>query len=295
MPELPDVTVYIERLTAAVCGKPLRRVRIPSPFLLRSVDPPINQLEGSVVQGFSRLGKRIVWEFDGDVYLVLHLMIAGRLKWRDAECTIPKKLGLAAFDFDHGSILLTEAGSKKRASLFCVSGRAGLAAHDRGGLEVMDSTLDDFRNALFTENRTLKRALTNPRLFSGVGNAYSDEILHRARLSPLQLTRNLSPEDVACLHQSTIETMADWTDRLREETGDDFPEKVTAFRKDMAVHGKYRQPCPVCSAPIQRIVYAKHEVNYCARCQTEGRLLADRAFSRLLKKDWPKTLDEWED
>lgn len=295
MPELPDVTVYVERLQAFVGGEVLQRIRIASPFLLRSVEPKPSAVENQPVETIFRMGKRIVFGFPDNRFIVIHLMIAGRLRWRETGCAIPRKVGLAALDFPSGSVLFTEAGSKKRASLYIVGSSEQLEQHDRGGMEVMDCSVDAFETALKTENRTLKRALTNPRTFSGIGNAYSDEILHTARLSPLQLTRNLSSDEVSRLHAATIGTLQLWTERLREETGDGFPEKVTAFREGMAVHGRYRQPCPVCDAPIQRIVYASHEVNYCAKCQTDGRLLADRAFSRLLKSDWPRTLDEWED
>jgi formamidopyrimidine-DNA glycosylase len=294
MPELPDVTVYVERLNALVKGTSLAGIRISSPFLLRSVAPTPSDIENRTVNAVSRLGKRIVFELDDQYCVIIHLMIAGRLRWRPPAAAIPKRVGLAAFDFPHGSLLFTEAGSTKRASLH-IARRVDLPEHDRGGLEILSCSLQDFSKALVTENRTLKRTLTNPRTFSGIGNAYSDEILHRARLSPLQLTRNLTSDEISRLHEATVETMSTWIDRLRRETSDGFPEKVTAFRSEMAVHGKYNQPCPVCGARVQRIVYARHEVNYCARCQTGGRLLADRAFSKILKDDWPRTLDEWED
>jgi len=294
VPELPDVVVYIESLEKRVVGELLERVRITSPFLLRSVDPPIADVEGTRVTGIGRLGKRIVIELEDDLFLVIHLMIAGRLRWRDRGQAIQKKVGLAAFDFSNGTVLFTEASGKKRASLHAVRGREGLSQHDRGGIQVMSCNAAEFKEAITRENRTLKRALTDPRFLSGVGNAYSDEILHAARLSPLQLSRNLSDEEIEHLHAKTIEVLQLWIDRTRQDVGDGFPEKVTAFREGMAVHGRYRKPCPVCGSPVQRIVYTSNEVNYCATCQTEGRLLADRAFSRLLKKDWPKTLENSE-
>ncbi len=295
MPELPDVTVYVERLQDLVVGTTLERVRLASPFVLRSVDPPISAAEERQVMDVMRMGKRIVLCLEAELFLVIHLMIAGRLRWRGAGKAVPKKLGLAAFDFENGTLLLTEAGSKKRASLHVAAGRDALAQHDRGGLEVLDASLEQFQEALRRENHTLKRALTDPRLFSGIGNAYSDEILHAARLSPLQLTRNLGDDEVGRLYRQTGAVMQTWIDRLRVEVGSGFPEKVTAFRDGMAVHGRFGEPCPACGSRVQRIVYARTEVNYCARCQTEGRLLADRALSRLLKGDWPKTVDEWED
>jgi formamidopyrimidine-DNA glycosylase len=294
MPELPDITAYIDALERLLVGQPIHKVRLASPFVLRSVDPPIAAIEGKRVLGFDRLGKRIVFKLEDDLYLILHLMIAGRLRWRPTGQPIPKKLGLAAWDFPDGTLMLTEAGSKKRASLHVVRGEAAMQEHDPGGLEVLGSTLADFRTALARENRTLKRAMTNPRTFSGIGNAYSDEILHAARLSPLKRTSGLTDEESERLHRVTMAQMTMWMDRLREEVGEGFPEKVTAFRKDMAVHGKFGEPCPVCQSPVQRIVFAANEVNYCATCQTGGKLLADRALSRLLKGDWPKTLDEWE-
>jgi formamidopyrimidine-DNA glycosylase len=294
MPELPDVAVYVDCLRPRVVGQPLERARLRSAFLLRSVEPPLSEAGGRRVSEVSRLGKRIVFALEGDLFLVFHLMIAGRFRWRERGAAIPPKLGLAAFDFPAGTLLLTEAGSRKRASLHVVRGRGGLAEHDRGGLEVLDCGLDAFRAALRSRNHTLKRALTMPRLFSGIGNAYSDEILHHARLSPLQWTSRLTDEEVARLHASAVEVLRLWTDRLRAEAGDGFPEKVTAFREGMAVHGRFRQPCPDCGAPVQRIVYADNETNYCARCQTGGKVLADRALSRLLGEDWPRTLEEWE-
>ncbi len=292
MPELPDIVVYIEALEQRVLHTPLERVRIANPFVLRTAVPPLEAVEGKRVLGLRRLGKRIGFALEGDLFLVIHLMIAGRLHWADRGAKIKKKLGLAALDFESGTLLLTEAGSTRRASLHVIAGEAGLAAMDRGGLEVMDSSLDAFRAALTRENHTLKRALTDPRLFSGIGNAYSDEILHAARLSPLKLTSKMTDEEIARLHVSVIDTMHAWIARLREDAGSGFPEKVTAFRPQMAVHGRFGQPCPVCGSPVQRIVYAANECNYCVRCQTEGRLLADRALSRLLKEDWPRQLEQ---
>jgi formamidopyrimidine-DNA glycosylase len=270
-------------------------VRLRSPFLLRSVEPPLATLAGRRVADVRRLGKRIVFAFEDDLFLVLHLMIAGRLKWREAGKKSAGKIDLGAFDFSTGTLLLTEAGSKRRASLHVVQGEAGLAAFDRGGLEVLHATLEQFVERLTGESHTVKRALTDPRLFSGIGNAYSDEILHRARLSPVRLTRRLSPEETRALFDATRATLTEWTERLREETGEGFPEKVTAFRDEMAVHGRYGEPCPVCGSPVQRIRYADNETNYCPTCQTDGKLLADRALSRLLKEDWPRSLEELEE
>lgn len=292
VPELPDITVYVESLERRILGEILADVHLRSPFLLRSVDPPLAAVKGRRVVGVRRLGKRIVFALDGELFLVLHLMIAGRLKWRPVGKKPATKVDLAVFDFASGTLLLTEAGSKRRASLFVVAGADGLRDFDRGGLEVLDATLEDFSARLMSESHTVKRSLTDPRLFSGIGNAYSDEILHRARLSPVRLTRRLTPDEVTRLFDATRTTLTDWTARLREETGNGFPEKVTAFREGMAVHGRYGKPCPVCGAPVQRIRYADNETNYCARCQTEGRLLADRALSRLLKEDWPRSLEE---
>lgn len=294
MPELPDIVVYIDSLKPRVVGHTLRKVRVINPFLLRTFDPPIAEAEGKTIRSLRRLGKRIVFELGDELFLVLHLMIAGRLLWKPAGTKPPGKIGLAAFDFDDGTLILTEAGSKRRASLHLVRGETALAAHQPGGLEVLDSDLAAFRAALIRENHTLKRSLTDPHLFSGIGNAYSDEILHRAKLSPLTWTTRLSDEEIARLFAATRETLLEWIDRLREETGDRFPEKVTAFRKDMAVHGKFREPCPVCGTAIQRIAYAENETNYCPRCQTGGQVLADRALSRLLKGDWPRSIEEWE-
>ena len=293
MPELPDVELYLSALRAHIGGRTLQKVRLATPFLLRSVDPPLDRVEGRTVTGFRRIGKRIVWELD-DIFLVFHLMIAGRFKWRDHGATIPRKVGLAAFDFAHGTLLLTEAATQKRASLHVVQGEQALASLDPGGIDVMTSDVDAFAAALRKESHTLKRALTDPHLFSGIGNAYSDEILHRAKLSPFKLTRQLDASDISILHSATISTLTEWMDRLKRETGDVFPEKVTAFHDGMAVHGRFGHPCPRCSTPVQRIVHGEHEVNYCPACQTEGRLLADRALSKLLKDDWPKTLDELE-
>ncbi|MDJ0849568.1 MAG: DNA-formamidopyrimidine glycosylase family protein [Myxococcota bacterium] len=294
MPELPDVTVYIEALEARIVDREIQKVRIVGPSLLKSVDPPIGDAEGRRVVGLRRLGKRIVWELEGKLFLVFHLMIAGRFRWKKAGAAVSRKLGLAGFDFENGTLLLTEAGTKRRASLHFVRGEEELATHDRGGLEVMDAHPEAFRERLLQGNHTLKRALTDPTLFSGIGNAYSDEILHRARLSPVRLTRQLEESEITRLFEATRETLALWTERLRAQAGDDFPEKVTAFRPEMAVHGRYRESCPDCGAPVQRIVYAQNETNYCAPCQTGGKLLADRALSRLLKKDWPRSLEELE-
>ena len=294
MPELPDVLLYIEALKSRVLGQTLEHVRLASPFVVRSVKPPISAIAGRKVIGLRRLGKQIVFEFDGGLFLVIHLMIAGRFQWKPHGARVPGKLGLAAFDFPSGTLLLTEAGSKKRASLHVVQGESNLAAFDRQALEVLDSTLETFRDVLTRENHTLKRSLTDPRLFSGIGNAYSDEILHRARLSPMKLTFKLTADEIARLHAAVKSTLSEWIDRLQADSATEFPSKVTAFRPEMAVHGRYGQPCPVCGSPVQRIVYADNECNYCATCQTEGRLLADRAMSRLLKEDWPRSLDEWE-
>jgi formamidopyrimidine-DNA glycosylase len=294
MPELPDVEIYREALQRYLLGRRLEKLRLVSPFVLRSVDPPAEVLEGLEVVGIRRIGKRLVLGFEGDLFLVVHLMIAGRLRWRARGAKPPGRRGLAAFDFPDGTLLFTEEGSKKRASLHVVRGVSGLAEHDRGGLEVLDCDAPQFVEALLRENRTLKRALTDPRLFSGIGNAYSDEILHRARLSPARLTRQLADDEVARLQKAARLTLVEWTDRLRAQTGEGFPQNVTAFREGMTVHGRYGQPCPACASPVQRIRYANNEANYCARCQTGGRLLADRSLSRLLKKDWPRTLEELE-
>jgi formamidopyrimidine-DNA glycosylase len=294
MPELPDVTVYVECLQARIVGQPLLGVRLTSPFVLRSVSPPLRDVDAKEVLAVNRLGKRIVITLAGDLSLVIHLMIAGRLRWRDPGAPIPKRRGLAAFDFPTGTLLFTEESTKKRASIHVVGSLEGLRAHDRGGLEVLGATGDAFRDALTRESHTVKRALTDPTLFSGIGNAYSDEILHAARLSPLKLTRTLDEPEILRLFEATRTTLALWTDRLRQAVGTGFPEKVTAFREGMAVHGRYGEPCPVCASPVQRIVYASNEANYCPGCQTNGRLLADRALSRLLRRDWPRSLDELE-
>jgi formamidopyrimidine-DNA glycosylase len=295
MPELPDIVVYIESLERCVQGRTLQKVRLFNPFLLRSVEPPIREVEGKAVIELRRLGKRIVFVLEDDLFLVLHLMIAGRLHWKPPGAKPPGKIGLAAFDFAEGTLLLTEAGSKRRASLHVVRGEAGLTEHQRGGLEVLDADETQFRAALLRENHTLKRALTDPRLFSGIGNSYSDEILHRAKLSPLALTTKLSAEEIDRLFAATKSTLLEWLDRLRQEAGADFPEKVTAFRPGMAVHGLFGQPCPVCGSKVQRIVYADNETNYCPRCQIGGKILADRSLSRLLKDDWPRTVEELEE
>ena len=294
VPELPDIVVYCESLASRVLGTTLVRVRIVSPNLLRTVEPPLEAVEGRAVLGVRRMGKRILVAIEGGLFLVLHLMIAGRLHWRPAGAKLPGKIGLATFEFSSGTLVLTEAAKAKRASLHVVAGEGGLRAHDPGGLEPLEATLEQFRRGLAAGNHTLKRALADPRLFSGIGNAYSDEILHRARLSPLALTSRLTDAETERLHTATRDVLQEWTERLRRDTGTAFPEKVTAFREGMAVHGRYRQPCPDCGAPVQRIRYAEHETNYCARCQTGGKLLADRALSRLLKRDWPKTLEELE-
>ena len=295
MPELPDVEVYVAGLRARVAGHELTRIRLLRPFVLRSVTPPLDAAHGATVRDVRRVGKRIVIGLASGLFLVVHLMIAGRLRWRDRGSAIPKKLGLAAFDFATGTLLMTEAGSIKRASLHVVEGEAGLRAHDRGGIDVLGAGREAFAEALTRENHTLKRSLTDPRLFSGIGNAYSDEILHAARLSPLKLTSRLTDDDIARLHAATQSTLRTWVDRLRQEAGDRFPEKVTAFHPAMAVHGRYGKPCPACGSPVQRIVYASNEANYCATCQTGGRLLADRSLSRLLGRDWPRTLEELEE
>jgi len=294
VPELPDVDIYVERIVAMVGGQSLTGLRIGSPFLLRSIDPPPSELLERRLETVERLGKRIVFGFAGDLYAVLHLMVAGRLRLKEKGSKIPGRVGLAAFDFESGSLILTEASKKKRASLYLVRGRAGLADHDRGGIDPLSCGEEAFISALTRENRTLKRGLTDPRIFSGIGNAYSDEILFAAKLPPTRLTSKLSPEELASLHHHTVTILEHWRDRMREEVGDGFPDKVTAFRKDFNVHGRYREPCRVCGKPVQRIRYAENEVNYCAECQCGGKLLADRGLSRLLKKDWPRSLDELE-
>lgn len=290
MPELPDVTVYVEALERHVGGKVLVGTRLKSPFLVRTYRPKLDEAHGLVVTGVRRIGKRIALGFDGDLFLVLHLMIAGRLRWREAGAKFPGRAGLLALDFEDGTVMLTEAGTKRRASLHMVQGEAGLAEHDRGGLDVFAATEEAFDERLRAENHTLKRSLCDPRIFDGIGNAYSDEILHRAGLSPLKLSQRLSAEESTRLFEAARTVLAEWTDRLRQEVGEGFPDKVTAFRKGMAVHGRFGEPCPVCEAPVQRIVYASNETNYCAKCQTNGKLLADRALSRLLKDDWPDQL-----
>ena len=295
MPELPDIALYLDALASRVVGKQLERLRIASPFLLRTADPPVADLVGRVIRDVRRLGKRIVLALEDDCFVVLHLMIAGRLHWKPAGAPIPRRAGLAAFDFPNGTVLLTEAGTKHRASLHILRGAAALAAHDPGGLDVLAATLEQFRSALTRESHTLKRALTDPHLLDGIGNAYSDEILHAARLSPLRLTGQITPEESERLFHAVRHTVTSWMARLRAETGEAFPENVTAFRDGMAVHGRFRKPCPVCGSPVQRIRYAENEVNYCATCQTGGRLLADRSLSRLLKQDWPRSLEEWEE
>ena len=294
MPELPDITAYISALEPRIVGQPLEHVRVASAFLLRTARPPVAGVEGRIVQELRRIGKRIAIGVEGDLWLVLHLMIAGRLHWRPPGAKLAGRNNLAAFDFPNGSLVLTEAGSKRRASLHLFEGEEALRSIDPGGIDVLSSDLSSFRNALTVENRTLKRALTDPRILSGIGNAYSDEILHAAQLSPIALTHKLQPDEWQRLYQATHKTLELWIERLRDEAQAGFPEKVTAFRKDMAVHGRYGQPCPRCGEPIQRIRYADNETNYCARCQTGGRLLADRSLSRLLKSDWPRTLDELE-
>ena len=294
MPELPDIALYLHALEERIVGRRIGSIRLANPFLLRSVAPPLSTVVGLAITALHRLGKRIVFEMDRDLFLVFHLMIAGRFRWRPPAAQIPGKIGLLAIDFEHGTLILTEAGSKRRASLHVVAGRAGLAEHDPGGLEVLGADVRAFRTALQETNHTLKRALTDPHLFSGIGNAYSDEILHSARLSPFKQTSSLSDEEVQRLYAATRQTLTQWIARLQAEAGGNFPEKVTAFHDGMAAHGRYGQPCPDCGAPIQRIVYADNESNYCANCQTAGRLLADRSLSRLLRDDWPRTLEELE-
>jgi formamidopyrimidine-DNA glycosylase len=294
VPELPDILVYLEHLATRILGKPIVAVEIANPFVLRSVTPPIGSVVGRKVVDLRRMGKRVVLGVEGDLFIVIHLMIAGRLRWRPPGKRLPGKLALAAFSFSDGTLFLSEAGSTRRASIYVVSGEDALSQFDRGGLEVLDAELGAFSERLRSENHTLKRSLTDPRLFSGIGNSYSDEILHRARLSPLALTSRLSGEEIERLFEATRSTLLEWTARLRKETGDEFPEKVTAFREGMAVHGRFGQPCPVCGTPVQRIRYKSNETNYCARCQTGGRLLADRGLSRLLKQDWPRSIDEVE-
>ena len=291
MPELPDVTVYLEALDRKVVGRTLTRIRVLTPFVLRSYDPPVDAVSGRVVRRTRRIGKRLVLAFDEDLFVVIHLMIAGRLVWKPGAAKTTKN-AIAAFDFEHGTLFFTEAGSRKRASITLVRGEAALKALDPGGIEPLEVSLEEFTDALQGENHTVKRSLTDPRLFSGIGNAYSDEILHAAKLSPLKVTKSLTGDEIQRLYDATRVTLRSWTDILRAEAGEGFPEKVTAFREGMAVHGRYKQPCPVCGSPVQRIVYAENECNYCATCQTGGKLLADRSLSRLLKDDWPKTIDD---
>jgi formamidopyrimidine-DNA glycosylase len=294
VPELPDILLYLHALRSRIVGKRIETVRLVSPFLLRSIDPPPTAVEGRVVTDLHRLGKRIAIETERELFLVFHLMIAGRFRWKPAGTRVPGKVGLLAIDFEHGSLILTEAGTKRQASLHVVDGAGALARHNPGGLEVMETGAEPFEQALRRENHTLKRALTDPRIFSGIGNAYSDEILHAARLSPFKQTSTLSQEEARRLYDATRGTLAAWTERLQSETGDGFPEKVTAFREGMAVHGRFGKPCPVCGSAVQRIVYASNEANYCVTCQTGGRLLADRSLSRLLREDWPRTLEDLE-
>lgn len=294
VPELPDIELYLHVLEPRIVGQELVKVRMPSFSLLKTFDPPISAIEGNTVTGLRRIGKRIVWEFPDELFAVFHLMISGRFQWRAPGAAIPKKRAHAAFDFADGTLLLTEASTKKRASLHIVRGEQALADHDRGGLEPLDVDLERFSEAIRRENRTLKRALTNPKTFSGIGNAYSDEIFHAAKISPIKRTSMLTDDEVKRLFEATVATLTTWRDRLIDETGDGWPDKITAFRPDMAVHGKFEEPCPVCGHPVQRIRYANNETNYCATCQTDGKLLADRALSRILKDDWPKTLEEWE-
>jgi formamidopyrimidine-DNA glycosylase len=295
VPELPEITAYVEAFERTILGHPIERVRLQSPSLLRTWDPPVTAVEGLAVRGLARIGKRVVWELEDDVFVVFHLMLTGRFKWVKAGAAVPRKRAHGAFDFPHGTVLLTEQSTQKRASLHVVRGRDALTALDPGGLEVLDATLEQFAAALTRENRTLKRALTDPRVFSGIGNAHSDEILLFARLSPLQHTSRLSQDEIARLFEVTRSSLHDWIERLRAEFGDRFPEKITAFHPAMAAHGKYGEPCPVCGSPIQRIKYANSETNYCATCQTGGKLLADRGMSRLLGEDWPRTLEELEE
>ena len=292
MPELPDITVYVEALERRIVGQPLTEIKLGTPFLLRTVDPPLSAVVDKRVVSVTRLGKRVVIGLEDELFIVIHLMIAGRLHWRPRGGKGAKKSDLAAFEFPNGTLTLTEAGTKRRASLHVVRGAGGLADFQRGGLEVLNATVDQFAERLRVESHTVKRSLTDPGLFSGIGNAYSDEILHRAKMSPVKLTRRLTDEEIATLFDATKTVLVEWTGRLRAEAGEGFPEKVTAFRPEMAVHGKFGQPCPVCGTPVQRIRYADNETNYCARCQTDGKLLADRGLSRLLKEDWPKSIDE---
>ena len=295
MPELPDVVLYVRRLEPRLVGEILESVRLRSPFVLRTVDPPLAAASGKRVVGVRRIGKRVAIGLEGDLFLVVHLMISGRFQWKPRAAKLPGKLGLAAFDFTSGTLLLTEASSKKRASIHLVRGAEALAAFDRGGVEILECDVAAFREALARENHTLKRALTDPRIISGIGNSYSDEILHRARLSPMKLTLRLTAEEISRLFEAARATLTEWTERLEAETGAGFPSKVTAFREGMAVHGRFGKPCPVCGSPVQRILHAENEANYCARCQTGGRLLSDRALARLMNADWPRTLEELEE
>jgi len=295
VPELPDIELYLHALRPRLVGQGLDRVRIASPFLLKTIDPSIRETEGRTIHAISRIGKRIVWRLDDELFIVIHLKIAGRFRWKAKGAAIPARVGLAAFDLSNGTLILTEAGSRRRASLHIVRGETALAALDPGGVDVLHAPFDDFAGALTSENHTLKRALTDPRLIDGIGNAYSDEILHAARLSPLQMTQRLTGDELQRLRHSAIEVLTRWRDALIADAGDAFPEKVTAFRPGMAVHGRFGKPCPVCGTPIQRIRYAENETNYCPTCQTGGRLLADRALSRLLREDWPRSLDELEE
>lgn len=295
MPEFPDLQLYLRALEPRIKGHTLEKIRIASPFVLRSVEPPISSAAGKKVVGLRRVGKRLVFELEQQLFLVIHLMVAGRLQWKDKGAKVPGKVGLFAFDFDGGTLILTEVSTKKRASLHLVHGEQGLKALDRGGVEVFTLKVDDFATRLREENHTLKRTLTDPRIFAAIGNAYSDEILHRAKLSPVKQTKTLTGDEIARLFEATKAILTEWTERLAAETKDGWPEKVTAFRPEMAVHGKHKQPCPVCGSTVQRIAYADNETNYCPGCQTGGKLLADRSLSRLLKEDWPKTLDELEE
>ncbi|MBT8197776.1 MAG: formamidopyrimidine-DNA glycosylase [Acidimicrobiia bacterium] len=291
MPELPEIVTYLEALEPRIVGQPLERIRLKSFSLLKTFDPPTSAVEGTTVTGLSRIGKRIVWEFD-ELFLVFHLMIAGRMRWRDSGAALPGRIGLAAFDFPTGTVLLTEAGTKRRASLHVIQGREALADIDPGGIEVIGSTPEQFRDGLLAERHTLKRALSDARFISGIGGAFADEILHRARLSPMQMNTNLDENEIAALHLAAEAVLVEWIERRRADVGDEFPEKVTAFHEAMAVHGKFGEPCPVCETPVQRIVYASRETNYCPTCQTGGKVLSDRSLSRLLKDDWPKTVDD---
>lgn len=294
MPEYPDVVVYIEGLEQLIAGERLVRLDVLNPFVLRSFDPPPDSIDGKRVQGFRRIGKRILFQFEEDIFLVLHLMIAGRLQWKPADYTPPRKLATAVFHFRHGTLVLTEAGTQKRASIHLIRGEEQLSRFDRGGVEIFECNYSEFKTRLLSENHTLKRALTDPKLFSGIGNAYSDEILHLAKLSPILQTKKMTEEEIVRLFDAVKTVLQLWTDRLRAETGNGLPQKVTAFRPEMAVHGKFGRPCPTCSTPVQRIRYASNETNYCPTCQTGGRILADRSLSRLLKKDWPRTIEELE-